>query len=251
MIADTLAVEAISTLDHDEWMDLATAEFDRVLALVDSLADADFACLTDCTGWDVKAVLCHMLGMLELQADPDDRVRQISTAAQTVELTGGLRLDALTALQVHEHSQLTISELKAALHDAAPRGLAARRAMPVEMRAMPYDPELPGERPWTLGYLFDTIHTRDPWLHRIDICRATGHTPELTANHDGRIVADVVRDWATHDGKGFTLTLTGPAGGAFTAGDGGVVLELDAVEFCRTLSGRSEGTGLLSNRVVF
>ena len=251
MIADRVAVEAIATLDHNEWMDLATAEFDRVLALVDGLADADFSRPTDCAGWDVKAVLGHMLGMLKLQADPDDRVRQITTAAQTVKLTGGLRLDAMTALQVQEHAHLTTGELKATLHDAAPLGLAARRAMPLQMRDTPYDPELPGEPPWTFGYLFDIIHTRDPWLHRIDICRATGRTPELTAGHDGRIVADVVRDWAPRHGKGFTLTLTGPAGGAFTAGDGGVVLELDAVEFCRILSGRSEGTGLLSNRVVF
>ena len=251
MIADRVAVDAISALDHDEWMDLATAEFDRVLALVDGLADADFSRPTDCTGWDVKAVLGHMLGMLELQADPDDRVRQITTAAQRVELTGGLRLDALTASQVHEHAHLTTGELKAALHHAVPLGLAARRAMPLQMRETPYDPELPGEPPWTFGYLFGTIHTRDPWLHRIDICRATGRNPELTAGHDGRIVADVVRDWAPRHGKGFTLSLTGPAGGAFTAGDGGVVLELDAVQFCRILSGRAEGTGLLSVRVVF
>jgi len=132
-----------------------------------------------------------------------------------------------------------------------PRGLAARRAMPLQMRDTPYDPEIPGERPWTFGYLFDIIHTRDPWLHRIDICRATGRNPELTADHDARIVADVVRDWAPRHGQGFTLTLTGPAGGAFTAGDGTVVLERDAVEFCRILSGRGEGTGLLSTRVVF
>jgi len=251
MIADRIAVDTISALEHDEWMDLAKAEFDRVLALVDDLADADFSRPTDCTGWDVTAVLGHMLGMLELQADPEDRVRQIKTAAQTVEQTGGLRLDALTALQVHEHAHLSTSELKDALHDAVPRGLAARRAMPLQMRETPYDPEIPGERPWTFGYLFDIIHTRDPWLHRIDICRATGRNPELTADHDARIVADVVRDWAPRHGQGFTLTLTGPAGGAFTAGDGTVVLERDAVEFCRILSGRGEGTGLLSTRVVF
>jgi len=94
MIADRIAVDTISALDHDAWMDLAKAEFDRVLALVDDLADADFSRPTDCTGWDVTAVLGHMLGMLELQADPEDRVRQIKTAAQTVEQTGGVRLSS-------------------------------------------------------------------------------------------------------------------------------------------------------------
>jgi hypothetical protein len=61
----------------------------------------------------------------------------------------------------------------------------------------------------------------------------------------------VVRDWAPRHAQGFTLTLTGPAGGAFVAGDGNVVLDLDAIEFCRILSGRGEGTGLLSTHVAF
>jgi uncharacterized protein (TIGR03083 family) len=251
MITTTTAVDAISPLDHDQWMDLATAELDRVLALVDGLTDADFALSTDCTGWDVKAVLGHMLGMLELQADPEDRTRQITTATQTAREAGGLRIDALTALQVREHAHLSTRELIAALHAAVPQGLAARRAMPLQIREMPYDPEIPGEDPWTFGYLFDIIHTRDPWLHRIDMCRAIGRHPELTADHDGRIVADVVRDWAPRHGQGFTLTLSGPAGGAFTAGDGTIALELDAVEFCRILSGRADGAGVLSTRVAF
>jgi len=251
MIADRIAVDTMPALDHDEWMDLATAEFDRLLALVESLADADFTRPTDCAGWDIRAMLGHLLGMLELQADPDERVRQIKAAMQTAQQTGGLRIDALTAMQVQEHAHLSTSELKDALHTGVPRGLAARRAMPLQFLETPYDPEIPGERPWTFGYLFDVIHTRDPWLHRIDICRATGRSPELTEDHDGRIVADVVSDWAPRHGQGFNLTLTGPAGGAFAAGDGAVVLELDAIEFCRILSGRAEGTGLLSTRVVF
>jgi hypothetical protein len=152
-----------------------------------------------------------MLGMLELQYDADDRVRQITTAAQAAAGNGGLRLDSLTALQVREHAHLDPTELKQALREAAPRGLAARRAMPEQMQKTPYDPELPGEKPWTYGYLFDIIHTRDPWLHRIDICRAVGRSPALTADHDGRLIADVVTDWAPRHGQGFALTLTGPA----------------------------------------
>ena len=46
---------------------------------------------------------------------------------------------------------------------------------------------------WRMGYLVDIILTRDTWMHRVDIARATGRPMELTAEHDGRIVADVVR----------------------------------------------------------
>jgi hypothetical protein len=88
-------------------------------------------------------------------------------------------------------------------------------------------------------------------MHRIDICRATGRDALLTAGHDGRILADVVADWARRHGQPFTLTLTGPAGGWFRAGDCGPDLELDAVQFARILSGRDRASGLLATAVPF
>lgn len=82
----------------------------------------------------------------------------------------------------------------------------------------------------TLGELLDVILTRNVWIHRVDVCRATDRPLELTAEHDGRLVADVVRDWADRHGRPFTLHLTGPAGGPFARPGGGPALELDAVE---------------------
>lgn len=105
---------------------------------------------------------------------------------------------------------------------------------------------------WSLGYLNDVILTRDTWLHLIDLHRAIGTFPPLTADHDGRIVADVVVEWARRHGQQFVLTLTGPAGGTYASiASAGAALTLDAVEFCRILSGRAEGTGLLSAPVPF
>lgn len=89
----------IPPLGHDEAMRLAAAEYDRLLALADDLRAADWSRPTDCPGWDVRATFGHLLGMLELQADPEERARQIKTAAETAVRTGGLRLDAMTALQ--------------------------------------------------------------------------------------------------------------------------------------------------------
>ena len=104
---------------------------------------------------------------------------------------------------------------------------------------------------WQLGYLLDVILTRDTWMHRVDIARATGAELVLTAEHDGRIVADVVAEWARRHGQPFTLGLAGPAGGTFTKDGGGEEITLDAVEFCRTLSGRAAGVGLLTTEVPF
>jgi hypothetical protein len=100
-----------------------------------------------------------------------------------------------------------------------------------------------------IAYLFDMGFTRDVWMHRIDIARAAGVQPELTAHHDGRIVADIVAEWSRRHGQAYALTLTGPAGGEFRAGAGGEPQTVDAVEFVRILSGRAEGTGVLRHKL--
>jgi hypothetical protein len=68
---------------------------------------------------------------------------------------------------------------------------------------------------------------------------------------DRHIVADVVAEWAERHGRPYRLILDGPAGGTFQYGNAGEAHELDAVEFCRIVSGRAPGTGLLSTGVAF
>ncbi len=232
-------------------MELAATELDRVIELMESLNDDEWSQPTDCTGWDVKAMFSHVLGMLELQADAAELQRQVAEAARRLETHGGYRIDHLTALQVEEHASLSPAELVAAFREIAPRALAARAGTTPEFRAQPYDPGPPFPPTWTFGYLLDTIHTRDPWMHRVDACTAIGRPMVLTADHDARLVADVVDEWARTHGEPFALTLTGPAGGSFSAGAAGDVIELDAIEFCRTLAGRAVGTGLLKTEVPF
>ena len=103
----------------------------------------------------------------------------------------------------------------------------------------------------TFGYLFETILTRDTWMHRVDTAEATGRPMVLTAEHGGVLVADVVTEWAARHDAPFTLQLTGPAGGHWQVGEGGTELTLDAVLFARTLSGRASGDGLLTVEVPF
>jgi hypothetical protein len=104
---------------------------------------------------------------------------------------------------------------------------------------------------WRFGFLFDVVLTRDTWMHRVDVSRATGREPHLTADHDGVLVADVVAEWAARHGRPYRLRLTGPAGGSWSSGTDGEEDELDAVEFCRLLSGRGRGSGLLAQQVPF
>ena len=98
------------------------------------------------------------------------------------------------------------------------------------------------------------LSLRDLWMHRIDAARAARRPAELTASHDGRIVADITAEWARRHGKPFTAELSGPAGGTYASNPADPAAEhisLDAIEFCRTLAGRAHATGLLTTIVPF
>lgn len=246
------AIDTIAPLDHDDWMALAAAEYERLASALGELTLEEWAKPTPCPGWDVKAMVAHLLGMMKVGADRAELQRQVSEAARRLEAHGGHRIDHLTALQVEEHGDLTVPHLLDAVRNAFPAALAGRTAWTSDERDAPYVPGPPFEGEWTRGYLFDVIHTRDPWMHRVvDLTAATGRPPTLTPEHDGRIVADVVAEWAGRHGLPVHLVLTGPAGGTYVSGDGSDELELDAVEFCRILSGRVPGSGLMAVAVPF
>jgi hypothetical protein len=136
----------------------------------------------------------------------------------------------------------------------APKASRGRRLTPSLIRRRPVaQPQVVGgvAETWTIGYLIDVIFTRDPWLHRVDIARASGARNTLTADHDGVIVDDVVREWSHRHGQPFTLNLTGPAGGSWSIGSDGPQLSLDAIDFCRSVSGRAPADGLLATQVPF
>jgi hypothetical protein len=103
-----------------------------------------------------------------------------------------------------------------------------------------------------LGYLYDIGFTRDVWMHRVDLSRATGRTFNATAQHDGRIVADIIAEWATTHTDPFTLKLTGPAGGTYLrdSADRGDRLKVDAIDCCRILSGRGTPVGVLHHPLL-
>ncbi|MGN6130273.1 MAG: maleylpyruvate isomerase family mycothiol-dependent enzyme [Nocardioidaceae bacterium] len=241
-------------LDHGPAMRLATVEYDRVVSLLERLTPEQWAAPTECPGWDVRAVAGHLLGMMQMAASVPETARQQMAAKKRARRDGGLVLDALTALQVEQNASLGTSDLLATMRVCAPKAVAARRRVPslVRNRALP-EPQLVGGQweKWTLGFLLDVILTRDPFMHRLDIGRATGVSLPATADHEGVIVADVVREWAERHGAPYSLELGGPAGGTWSRGVGGERIERDAFEFCRAVSGRAPATGLLETQVPF
>lgn len=237
-----------TTMDHDDWMQAAAEEYRRLLVLLGDLGDDAWRAPTDCVGWDVRAIVAHLAGGARWPIALRELVRQ-ARQGRRLRPDGDL-VDGMNEVQVRERADHTPGQLLEELAAVAPRAVRARARLPRPIRAMPmrFGPPL-GTQPF--GYLTDRILTRDAWLHRVDICRAVDRPLLLTADHDGRIVADVVDEWAQLHGQPFELILTGPAGGTWQHGAAGETIELEAITFCRILSGRAAGEGLLATRVNF
>jgi uncharacterized protein (TIGR03083 family) len=249
MTTATAARKATTTpgLDRKTAMSLAIEELRRYADLLESLDDSGWSALTVCEPWSVRDMAGHVLGNHESLVSLRARVRGLVQARRH----GGNLVDALSATQIDARSALTPAEVVARLREVAPASVAARRKLPRVVRAVRWTvPMHAGTERWSGAYLDDTIYTRDAWMHRMDTCQAIGVEPELTADHDAVIVADIVREWQLRHGQDVQLTLTGTAGGTFGTGDG-EKLHLDAVEFCRLLSGRGHGAGLLAVEVGY
>ena len=255
MTSQSIAEPVKPALDRDTATRLAGTEYRRFLDLLRSLDAADWAKPTECAGWDVRAVAAHLLGMVEMAASVREQARQNKLARTRSERHGRLFIDALTGLQVDERAAMSPQQIVERFAARAPKAVKGRRRAPgfIRRRPLPVPQHVQGrEETWTLGYLLDVVLTRDPWMHRVSIARATGVPLVLTPEHDGVLVADVVAEWANRHGRPFSLRLTGPAGGRWSRGAAGPEIEMDTVEFCRLLSGRG-GTndGVLNTQVPF
>ena len=240
-------VSTIPRIKHAEAMRIADVETDKVAATLRNLEPDDWTKPTDCPRWDVRALAAHMVGSAASQASPREFLRQVRAGRPVVaEIGAQYWWDGMNEVQVRERSDLSIEQLIAEWDHIAPRALKARRKLPRLIAKLPLLnlPAPVGRQP--LAYLFNVGFTRDTWMHRIDLAEATGKPFNADAGHDGRIVADLVAEWATTHGLPFVLELTGPAGGHYTQGTAGEHVIIDAITFARTLAQRAPGDGVLS-----
>jgi uncharacterized protein (TIGR03083 family) len=252
MTTSTDAPPRRPAIDRPTAKRLMTTEYARVVEQLRSLPAEQWAADTCNPGWDVRTLAAHMLGMVAFAASVPEQLRQMLKAKRR----GGVFIDSLTAVQVEKYGGWTPPRIVAEYSRLASKAVKGRTKMPRLLRGRAMPEKQPIEGPdvyesWTFAYLVDVILTRDPWMHRIDIALATGARLTLTADHDAVIVDDVVREWADRHGQSCTLTLTGALAKEYRFGDGGPSYTLDAVEFCRILSGRGAGEGLVAQPVPF
>jgi uncharacterized protein (TIGR03083 family) len=240
-------VSTIPRIGHQEAMSITAEENTRFHRLLLQVEPDQWHLPTDCTRWDVRDIAVHVIATAEAAASPLEFGRQMRAGRTlTAEIGGAHWVDGLNEAQMRARAQLAPPELPGLWATSAARGLRARERMPRPVRALPLIRLQP--KMWKpLSFLFDMGFTRDTWMHRIDISRALGRPVPATAEHDGRIVADIVAEWSTTHTDPFTLRLTGPAGGTYSRSSepAGETVTIDAIDLCRILSGRGAPTGIM------
>lgn len=232
----------IAATDPDAAQAASLVEYQALVREVQALEPGDWALPTDCEGWVVRDMVAHLAGAAQDASDTRSMLRhQIGSARRAS--TGPLQhVDYLCRFQIDDRATLTDAQVSADLAEWATRAPRSLRRKPRLMRAIPLPSSAGLRRGATVGYFLDVIQTRDVWLHRIDLARATGK-PRGTTTAEPVVVGQVMRDLAlAWSGPAVLLTLTGPGGGTWQVGDGEPVGHVtdDAVAYLRLLSGRSD-----------
>lgn len=183
---------SIRAQTHPEAGHLAAVELDRILAVIDGIPVDTWENSTDCTLWNVQQMVAHLAGACAGHTSFNEFKRQYISNPLKQDFDSAI--DAVNNLQVADRSTQASAELIAELRTEGPKAIRVRQRLPWLIRNiwLPLGPL--GLAP--IGYLTDTIYTRDWWMHRADLCRATGQHMHLTPDHDGRLISLILRDLA-------------------------------------------------------
>ncbi len=233
----------IPPLTHVEAGKLSQETYARLLAVLESLSEQDWEQPTYCTEWNVRDMAAHLAGAVTGSCSVKEFLRQNVTHPSLRQYA--MPVDGTNKLQIAERVGKTTAELVAEFRQNGQTAVHNRHKLPWFLRKLPIPmgPSL-GIRP--LEYLMDTLYPRDQWMHQYDLCAATGKEMIGTPEHDGRIVALVVRDVAQKlqpqlASRSLLVHLTGPAGGNYHLGRPSApdcTLEIDTFDFNLRASGR-------------
>jgi len=229
----------IPYITADEAYRLILAEQERFIGLVKTLGPEDWGRPTACTAWTVRDILAHQAGGYASGSGYREMIHQYSHLPKS----GQLPEDATNEIQLSERSGKSPAELIAELQSLGP--IAAQKWAYQFRLVKPISIPHRTAGSLNLRHLMWVVHSRDTWMHRLDICRATGRSFEQTAEHDGRITALVMLDVAKAltsklDGQSIAFYLTGIAGGNWKIGNGepAATIRMDVLDFNIFASGR-------------
>ena len=205
----------IPPVAHAEAGQLSRTEFERVLALLESQDGADWQQPTYCTEWNVRDMVAHLAGAMTGSTSLREFVRQNVTHPYVK--AAAYPVDGTNRLQIEERAKQNTADIIAEFRQNGPIAIKNRQKLPWLVRQLP----IPGVG--NFGYLMDIIYPRDEWMHRYDICAATGKKMVITQEHDGRILNLVLLDIAKKlqkpsAGRTIVLHITGALSGTYQFG---------------------------------
>jgi uncharacterized protein (TIGR03083 family) len=244
MIESFVVAANLPPMDPTGAADVGHAEGHAALALLRQLGQKDWRRPTDCTEWDVRALVSHLVGQCEDGILLSTLLRRQIQARRRYRDRAGV--DAHMAVQIDDHRAAGGPDLVDRFATLWPRAVQARQRRPAALRSISINLGIPGTPRVRLAYLLDVIYNRDLWMHRVDLARATDQ-PFVAGQHDRHVVAQAVRDLAQRWQQApLALELTGPAGGSWLVGDGepAAAVRVDAIAYMRALAGRDTNVGV-------
>src|SRR3954452_8328408 len=104
---------------HSDWMAAATEEYHRLVALLDELSDEEWRRPTDCSEWDVRELVAHVVGAAEAGASIRELVHQARRGRRA--RPGEPGVDGMNAVQVQERADADPARLRDDLATAGAR----------------------------------------------------------------------------------------------------------------------------------
>lgn len=236
-VANAAQIAPIARAEVDQ---LAREEWKRLLEAAETFDADDWQQPTMCTAWTVRDMIAHQAGAYAAYASFAEFRRQYLSPPPK----GRLPEDVINEIQIADRKDKSNAELIAEIREKGPRTIKNRHRVPFFARAI--SPPRPDGTRLSLAHMLDVIYSRDTWMHRIDLARATNREMKLTRAHDGRIVELVMRDVNAllapiMGSDAMDVELTGAAGGEWRIGSASparAVIRMDAVDFNIYASGR-------------
>src|SRR5450759_2596330 len=107
MTAQSTQVGQRERIAGDDAWELAAAEYRCMLEFLRTLRDDDWTRPTDCTAWDVRGMLGHLVGAAEGFGSPAELIHQYRVGAKLLRrgaVDGHLPVDGANAVQVSERA---------------------------------------------------------------------------------------------------------------------------------------------------
>jgi len=244
--------QTVAPLTREQCAQFALTELESFLELLEQLDPDDWEKPTPCTLWNVRDVVAHQAGHVQMGSGLRGFWAQANPLASRRYRERGMSInDALNQAQVVKRRGLPVAAVVAELRDGTPRSIASRRRLSRAVARIPVPVPPAGLMP--LGDLLQHIFPRDMWIHRLDVADATARPFVETPGHDGVMLAQTLADAGRHlhrhePGISAVLKLRGPAGATWVLNPGPtpIELEMDAADFMRRASGRATAGETLS-----